>query len=115
MRIIRCVCMQGLDWFQRTLLRDSDGDCAHHFLEEPCRQQQERREHAQRRAEQQQQRRQQQAQGGQQAAGVSPVQQPAAKQQRGAVLQDSSRQAKQLAGPSDMMLDRGNVYVVPRD
>ena len=26
--------VQGLDWFRGALLRDSDGDCAHEFLEE---------------------------------------------------------------------------------
>ncbi len=32
-------CLQGLDWFQSSMLQDSDGDCAHSFLEEPCKQQ----------------------------------------------------------------------------
>lgn len=106
LHVAYCCLLQGLDWFRHTMRCDSDGDCAHHFLEEPCRQQQERQE-------QQQQRRKQQ--GAKQNGGASPMPQPAAKQQRGAVLQDSSRRAKQLAGQSDMLLDRGNVYVVPRD
>lgn len=91
--------------------QDSDGDCAHTFLEEPCRQQQQRRQ-------QQEQRQQQQGGsgggGGGPAPSVSPEGRPAAKQQRGAVLQDSSRRTK-LVGPTDVIVDGGNVFVVPHD
>ena len=91
---------QGLDWFSKSMLRDSDGDCAHSFLEEASQQQQQRR----------------QQQGG--AACTRSQQQPRsgggkqAKQQ--AALQCKSRGA-QSAGPSDLLLDSGNVYVVPHD
>ncbi|PSC71127.1 hypothetical protein C2E20_5568 [Micractinium conductrix] len=92
--------VQGLDWFSKSMLRDSDGDCAHSFLEEASQQQQQRR----------------QQQGG--AACTRSQQQPRsgggkqAKQQ--AALQCKSRGA-QSAGPSDLLLDSGNVYVVPHD
>lgn len=92
------LCLQGLDWFQASLLRDSDGDCAHSFLEEPSRQQQQRARDTE---------------GGQRGRG-SGTRRPVPKQQKGAVLQNSSRTA-QMAGPSDMMLHRGNVYVVPHE
>ena len=97
--------VQGLDWFQRSMRQDSDGDCAAVFLEEqPSRQEQRRR-----------QQQEQRAAGGGGGGGGSPEAQPlGAKQQRGAELQDASRHM-QLAGPSDMLLDRGNVFVVPRE
>ena len=97
--------MQGLAWFSRALRQDSDGCCAHAFLEEPCRQQVHRR--------QQPERQEQRDAGGCGGTSASPEGRPAAKQQKGAPLQDSSRRAKQLVGRSDMIVDRGNVYVVP--
>jgi hypothetical protein len=95
-----CPAAQGLDWFRASLLRDSDGDCAHCFLEEPSRQQQQRA------------RGKEGAQLGRD--GSSGTRSPVPKQQRGSVLQNCSRRA-QLAGPSDMMLHQGNVYVTPHD
>lgn len=100
--------VQGLAWFQHLMRRDSDGDCAAAFLEEqPSRQEQRRR--------QQQEQRAVSGGGGGGGGGGSPEAQPlGAKQQRGAELQDASRRM-QLAGPSDLLLDRGNVFVVPRE
>jgi hypothetical protein len=62
--------LQGLDWFQRLMRRDSDGDCASAFLEEACRQQQ------------QQPKQQKKKQSAQRSRD-----RPAAKQQKAAVLQ----------------------------
>lgn len=95
--------LQGLTWFASSMRQDSDGDCAAAFLEEqPSRQEQRRRQQQEQRA----------VSGG---GGDSPEAQPlGAKQQRGAELQDASRRM-QLAGPSDLLLERGNVFVVPRE
>ncbi|KAL4458703.1 hypothetical protein ABPG75_013568 [Micractinium tetrahymenae] len=99
--------IQGLDWFRHSLLRDVDGDCAHTFLEEEvpqCRAQQAGAAAVQLRPPGNAEQRQQHHDGqrGQQR-------QP---QQRQAALQCTSRGAQRV-GPSDMLVDRGNVYVVP--
>jgi hypothetical protein len=83
--------VQGLDWFRNAMLRDSDGDCAHCFLEEPSKQQPK------------------QQQRGKQHARSRP-----AKQQKCAALQTCSQKAR-AAGPSDLILEAGNVFVVPHD
>ncbi|EFN50693.1 hypothetical protein CHLNCDRAFT_142616 [Chlorella variabilis] len=90
--------IQGLDWFQQSMLRDSHGDCAQTFLEEPLSRQQREREQKQRQ--------------GQQGQPSGSSERPAVRQQKAAVLQNCSCRAK-VAGPSDMLVDRGNVYVVP--
>ena len=67
-----------MDWFQRGMLRDSDGDCASSFLEEPSRQS---------KRQQREQQRQQPAAPHTGGSSSSDGDSPAPKQQKGAVLQ----------------------------
>ncbi|KAL4426717.1 hypothetical protein ABPG77_004773 [Micractinium sp. CCAP 211/92] len=101
--------IQGLDWFRHSMLQDTDGDCAHTFLEEEAPQCKTQREGAAAVRLQPQG-------GAEERGGQQARQQPRRHlQHQQAALQASwctSCQARRV-GPNDMLVDRGNVHVVP--